>query len=101
MAKTSVVERQKKREILVKRHFEKRQELKKRAVDMNLSEEERSEARTKLNKMRRDTSPVRLRNRCKLTGRGRGYYRKFQISRLCFREMALFGLIPGITKASW
>lgn len=101
MAKTSVVERQKKREILVKRNWEKRQELKKRATDMSLTEEERSAARTKLNQMNRNTSAVRLRNRCKLTGRSRGYFRKFQVSRLQFREMALFGLIPGVTKASW
>ena len=101
MAKTSVVERQKKREVLVKRHFEKRQELKKKSIDMKLSEEERQAARVALNKMPRDTSPVRLRNRCQLTGRPRGCFRKFKISRLCFREMALFGLIPGVTKASW
>ena len=101
MAKTSVVERQKKREILVKRHWDKRQELKKRAVDMKLSEEERQDARTALNKMPRDTAPTRLRSRCQLTGRPRGVYKKFKVSRLTFREMALFGLIPGMTKASW
>jgi small subunit ribosomal protein S14 len=101
MAKTSVVERQKKREILVKRNWEKREELKKTARDMKLSEEERQAARIQLNKMKRNTSPVRLRNRCKLTGRPRGNLRKFKVSRLCFREMALFGLIPGVTKSSW
>ena len=101
MAKTSVVERQKKREILVKRNFAKRQELRKTSVNMNLSEEERQTARTALNKMSRDTSPTRLRNRCQLTGRPRGYYRKFKLSRLTFREFALAGLIPGVTKASW
>lgn len=101
MAKTSVVERQKKREILVKRNWDKRQELKKQANDLKLTEEERQDARTKLNQMPRNTSPVRLRNRCQLTGRPRGYYRKFKVSRLCLREFALFGLIPGMTKASW
>ena len=101
MAKISVVERQKKREVLVKRNWEKRQHLKKCAIDINLSEEERHEARQKLNKMSPNTSSVRLRNRCKLSGRGRGYYRKFQVSRHCFREMSLFGLIPGVTKSSW
>jgi len=101
MAKKSVVARQKKREVLVKRHWDKRQELKKRAIDMKLSEEEREAARIALNKMPRNTSAVRLRNRCQLTGRPRGYYRKFKVSRLCFREMALFGLIPGLTKSSW
>ena len=101
MAKNSVGERQKKREILVKRHWDKRQALKKQAGDLKLSEEERQAARTALNKMPRDTSPVRLRNRCQLTGRPRGYFRKFKVSRLCLREMALFGLIPGVTKSSW
>jgi small subunit ribosomal protein S14 len=101
MAKTSSVQKQKRREILVERNWDKRQELKKRGVDPNLSEEERREARIALNKMKRDTSPIRLRNRCQLTGRSRGYLRKFKVSRLVFREMASFGLIPGITKASW
>lgn len=101
MAKKSVVNRQKKREILVKRNWDKRQDLKKRSIDMSLSEEERHDARIALNKMRRDTCPIRLRSRCKLTGRPRGVLKKFQVSRLCFREMGLMGLIPGLTKASW
>jgi len=101
MAKKSVVNRQKKREILVKRHWDKRQDLKKRSLDVSLSEEERHDARIALNKMRRDTCPVRLRSRCKLTGRPRGVLKKFKVSRLCFREMGLMGLIPGLTKASW
>src|SRR6185295_4689624 len=101
MAKTSVGERQKKREILVQRHFKKREELRARGKDMKLSEEEREAAREALNKMKRDTAPTRLRNRCQFTGRPRGNFRKFKMSRLCFREMALFGLIPGVTKASW
>lgn len=101
MAKKSVVYRQKKREELVNRHWKKRQELKKQAVNVHLSEEERQAARTALNKMKRDTSPVRLRNRCQLTGRSRGVLHKFKMSRLCFRSMALRGLIPGVIKASW
>ena len=101
MAKKSVIARQKKREVLVQRNWEKRQQLKKQTVDMNLSEEERQKARLQLNKMARDTSPCRLRSRCQVTGRGRGVYKKFNISRLTFREFALAGLIPGITKASW
>src|SRR5258708_23756700 len=101
MAKTYTVERQKKREILVKRNWDKRQKLKEQARDLKLSEEDREAARIALNKMSPNTSPVRLRNRCQLTGRPRGIYRKFKVSRLCFREMALFGLIPGITKSSW
>lgn len=101
MAKKSVTERQKKREILVERNWEKRQALKKIAADLSISEEERQEARTKLNKMPRDTSVIRLRSRCQFTGRSRGVLKKFKASRLCFREMSHQGLIPGITKASW
>jgi small subunit ribosomal protein S14 len=101
MAKKSSVERQKKREILVKRNWDKRQALKKKAVDMNLTEDDREQARLQLNKMKKDTNPIRLRNRCALTGRPRGFLRKFGVSRLCFREMASNGLIPGVTKSSW
>src|ERR1700730_11647925 len=101
MAKKSSIEKQKRRERTVKLKWDKRQELKQKAADLSLSEEERQDARTAINKMPRDSSPVRLRNRCQLTGRARGYLRKFKVSRLCFREMASMGLIPGITKASW
>ncbi|KAF3362101.1 30S ribosomal protein S14 [Chlamydiales bacterium STE3] len=101
MAKKSSVEKQKRRERTVKLKWEKRQELKKRSVDLNLSEEERQEARIALNKMPRDSSIIRLRNRCSLTGRARGFLRKFKLSRLTFRELALKGEIPGVTKASW
>lgn len=101
MAKKSSVEKQKRREEMVKRGWDKRQGLKKTILNMNLSEEEREAARTALNKMPRDTSPIRLRNRCQLTGRPRGYLRKFKLSRLTFREMASIGLIPGVTKSSW
>lgn len=96
-----MVERQKRREKQVKLKWEKRQALKKKSMDMHVSEDERQEARIALNKMPRDSSPVRLRNRCKLTGRPRAYLRKFQVSRLCFRELASNGYIPGVTKASW
>lgn len=101
MAKKSSVEKQKNRENLVKLKWEKRQQLKKKTTDLNLSEAERQEARIALNKLPRNSCPIRLRNRCKLTGRARGYLRKFKLSRLTFREMALNGLIPGVTKASW
>lgn len=101
MAKTSSIQKQLRRERLVKLKHEKRQALKKRAADIHITEEERQEARLNLNKMPRDSSRVRLRNRCQLTGRSRGYLRKFKLSRLCFREMALMGLIPGVTKSSW
>lgn len=101
MAKKSSIAKQKRREKIVNRNWDKRQELKKKVSDINLSEEERLEASIQLNKMRRDTSPVRLRNRCQITGRSRGYLNKFKVSRLVFREMASHGMIPGVTKSSW
>ncbi len=101
MAKRSSIEKQKRREKTVKLKWNKREELRKTASDLSLTEEERQAARVAINKMPRDASPVRLRNRCQLTGRARGYLRKFKMSRLTFREMALMGYIPGITKASW
>jgi small subunit ribosomal protein S14 len=101
MAKKSSVEKQKRRERMVKLAWNKRQAIKQKSLDMSLPDEERQEARVALNKMKRDTSPVRLRNRCQLTGRSRGVLRKFKLSRLTFREFALMGLIPGVTKSSW
>lgn len=101
MARKASVEKEKNRERLVKLKQAKRQDLKKRAADVSATEEERQAARTALNQLPRNSSPNRLRNRCQFTGRSRGYLRKFKMSRLCFREMALAGLIPGVTKASW
>lgn len=101
MAKKSSVEKQKRRERTVKLKWDKRQELRNKSRDLNLSEEERELARIALDKMPKNSSPGRLRNRCQLTGRARGYLRKFKLSRLTFREFASMGLIPGITKASW
>ena len=101
MAKTSVIYRQKKREKLVRKYAAKRAELKRRARDSSLSPEERMHARESLAKLPRNSSPVRLRNRCMVTGRGRGVYRKFRLSRIKFRELALEGQLPGVQKASW
>lgn len=101
MAKKSSMEKQKRRERTVKLKWDKRQLLRKKAADIHASEEERQAARIALNKMPRDSSVIRLRNRCQLTGRPRGVLRKFKLSRLCFREMASMGLIPGVTKSSW
>jgi small subunit ribosomal protein S14 len=101
MAKRSSIAKQKKREHLVKLKWDKRQELKSIILDLNKSEDERLNAVIALNKLKKNSSPVRLRNRCQLTGRARGYLRKFKLSRLCFREMANLGLIPGVVKASW
>ncbi len=101
MATRSAKAKQKRRERLVQLKWDKRQQLKKIISDASKSDEERNEAVIALNKLPRNSSPVRLRNRCTLTGRCRGYIRKFQLSRLCFREMANAGLIPGVVKASW
>ena len=101
MAKTSSIAKQKRRERTVQLKWTKREELKKIIRSVSSTEEQRFEAQTALNKMPRDASPVRLRNRCQLTGRCRGYLRKFKMSRLCFRELALMGMIPGVVKSSW
>src|SRR3989344_6701355 len=98
MTKKSSIARQKKRERLVKHKWDKRQSLKATILDMNKTIEERLTAVDALNKMPKNSSPVRLKSRCQLTGRARGVLRKFQLSRLCFREMASQGLIPGIVK---
>lgn len=101
MAKKSSIAKNKRRQRLVDLKWEKRQALKKVIYDMKLSEEERENARIQLNKMPRDSSPIRVRNRCELTGRCRGYIRKYRLSRLAFRELASNGMIPGVTKSSW
>lgn len=101
MAKQSMVNRERKRKRLVEKYAEKRAALKRIIKDMSLTVQERKEARIKLNKMPRDSSPSRLRNRCSLTGRPNGYYRKFGLGRNMLREAAMRGDIPGLVKASW
>ena len=101
MARKSSIAKQSRRERLVKNGFEKRARLKAVILDMKRPIEERLEAVDTLNKMPKNSSKIRLRNRCQFTGRCRGYLRKFKSSRLCFREMASQGLIPGVIKASW
>jgi small subunit ribosomal protein S14 len=101
MAKTSSIARQKKREKMVALKWEKRQQLKKIIANPLTSEEDRYDAVNNLNKLPKNSSPVRLRNRCQITGRSRGFLRKYKLSRLCFREMANMGLIPGVVKSSW
>ncbi len=101
MAKISMVNREIKRIRLVKKYAEKRAELKNKIKDMSLSEEERAAARKKLNMLPRDSSSVRLRNRCNITGRPHGYYRKFGLGRNKLREAAMRGDVPGLVKASW
>ena len=101
MAKKSQVARQKKRQQMVNNKWEKRKALKETILDMSKNIEERLAAVDALNKMPKNSSKTRLRNRCQFTGRSRGFLRKFKLSRLCFREMASQGLVPGIVKASW
>jgi small subunit ribosomal protein S14 len=101
MAKTSVINRQAKREKLVRQYGAKRAELKRRAKDSKLSPVDRMEAREALAKLPRNSSPVRLVSRCMVTGRGRAVYRKFKLCRHVFRSMAHQGYLPGVHKASW
>lgn len=101
MAKKSSINRQLKREKLVRKYAARRAEFKRRSTDMSASAEERQEAREALAKLPRNSSPVRLRTRCVVTGRPRAVYREFMLSRIAFREMALRGELPGVHKASW
>jgi small subunit ribosomal protein S14 len=101
MAKKSMVERELKRIKTVKKYEEKRKALKAIIADPNSSFDERMEAVDKLQRQPRNASPARLRNRCALTGRPHGYYRKFGLARNKLRELAMRGDIPGLSKASW
>ena len=101
MAKTSSVEKNNRRIKMAKQYAGKRAKLKEMAVDDRLTPEERFGARLKLAKLPRNSSPTRLHNRCDLSGRARGYYRKVRLSRIALREFANFGQVPGMTKASW
>ena len=101
MAKTSAIEKNKKREQLVTRYAAKRARLKAMAKDESLSPEERFDARLKLANLPRNSSPDRVRLRCELSGRPRGNYRKFKVSRIAVRELASRGEIPGMVKSSW
>jgi small subunit ribosomal protein S14 len=101
MAKTSMVERNIKRHRLAKKFKLRRTRLKAIAADRKLPAEERFAARLKLAELPRNSSPTRIRNRCDLTGRSRGYYRKLRVSRIALRELASNGQIPGMVKSSW
>jgi small subunit ribosomal protein S14 len=101
MAKTSAIERNKKRRRMVARYAERRAELKSIAGDQSLSLEDRFQARMKLAELPRNSSPVRIHNRCEVSGRPRGYYRKLKMSRIALRELGSQGLIPGLVKSSW
>jgi len=101
MAKKSILERQRKREKTVQRFARKRAELKKIISSASSSDEERAVAMAKFHKLPRNASPSRLRNRCAITGRPHGYYRKFGLGRNKLREETMQGNIPGLGKASW
>lgn len=101
MAKTSSVEKNNRRRRMSAQHAAKRKRLKEIACDLKKPAEERFAARVKLAEMPRNGSPTRIRNRCELTGRARGYYRKLKLCRNQLRELASQGMIPGMTKSSW
>jgi len=101
MAKKSSIVKNIRRQKIVDRYSSKRKELKAIIKSPKTSYEEKRLAFIQLEKMPRDSNPIRVRNRCNLTGRPRGYYRKFGLSRIAFREMANKGIVPGVTKASW
>ena len=101
MATKAKINHNKKRIALVDRHRAKRVELRARAKDLKLSPEERVDAVRALTALPRNSAENRVRNRCELTGRSRGFLRKFKLSRIKFRELALIGHLPGVTKSSW
>ncbi|AKG15854.2 30S ribosomal protein S14 [Moraxella bovoculi] len=101
MAKKSMINRELKREKTVAKYAEKRAELKAIISDINASDEDRLDAMLALQSLPRNSSPVRLRNRCGLTGRPHGYFRKFGLSRNKLRERVMQGDVPGVRKASW
>mgnify|MGYP003574166128 FL=1 len=101
MAKTSAVERNRKRQKLAERYAAKRAELKAVARDTSKPVEERFAAQLKLAELPRNSAPNRIRNRCEISGRPRGYYRKLKMSRIALRDLASNGFIPGMVKSSW
>ena len=101
MARKASIVKNNKRKEKSKKYFAHREELRAKAIDMNLSDEDRATARRKLQDLPRDTNPNRVITRCQMTGRPRGNYRKFGLSRMVFRALALDGKLPGVTKASW
>ena len=101
MARKASIEKNNKRKAISKKYAQHRADLRAKAVDMKLSDEERALARKKLQALPRDTNPNRVITRCEITGRPRGNYRKFGLSRIAFRQLALDGKLPGVTKASW
>ncbi len=101
MAKKSQINRDNRRKRLIKRHAEKRAELRKRLKDPNASFEEKLEVQEAFSKLPRNSCPTRLNRRCEISGRSKSYYRKFGISRIALRELTLRGQLPGMRKSSW
>ncbi len=101
MAKTSLINREAKRRAMVEKFAARRAELLATVNNQKLDDETRYEARLKLQQLPRNASPVRLRNRCAITGRSRGVFKKFGLSRIKLREYAMRGEVPGMVKASW
>jgi small subunit ribosomal protein S14 len=101
MAKTSSIEKNNKRKQMVKQTAAKRARLKAIAKDQKLSLEDRFAAQLKLAELPRNSSPTRVRNRCEVSGRPRGYYRKLRMSRIALRELGNLGQVPGLVKSSW
>ena len=101
MAKKSQINRNKKREKMVAQYAARRDALKAKAKDKSVPPEEQFAARLKLAKLPRNSSKVRIHHRCEFSGRSKGFYRKLKLSRIALREYANFGMVPGMTKASW
>lgn len=101
MARLAAIEKNNRRKKMSSKFWKLRRELRAKSLDEKLTDEERGSAFTKLQKLPRDTSPARVINRCQLSGRPRGNYKKFGLSRLAFRQLALDGKLPGVTKSSW
>jgi small subunit ribosomal protein S14 len=101
MAKTSQVLRDRRRKQLIQKHAGKRAALRKRLKDPNVSVDEKFQIQEEFAKLPRNSCPTRLKRRCEMSGRPRGYYRKFGISRIALRDLALRGQLPGVRKASW
>jgi small subunit ribosomal protein S14 len=101
MAKQSSIQKNKNRKAIVSKYQLKRQDLKKKIMQKTLSMEERFKLQSKLSELPRDSAKIRLRNRCEITGRTRGVYRKFRLSRIKLRELTMSGNLPGMVKSSW
>lgn len=101
MAKKSAIEKNEKRRRMVAKYAARRAKLKAMAMDEDLPLEERFQARLKLAELPRNSAPSRIRNRCEVTGRPRGYYRKMKMSRIALRELGSLGMVPGLVKSSW